>query len=59
MLIHGRDATVWPFVRRAAIERLSTRVGLEDGDALPDGRIAASNADIVQAAVAIMRRPGA
>lgn len=58
VLIHGIDATVWPFVRRAVAERLSTRVGLEDGDMLPDGRLAGSNAEIVRTAVAIMGRQG-
>ncbi len=58
VLIHGMDGTVWPFVRRAAAEGLSTRVGLEDGRTLPDGRTAASNAEIVRAAVAIMGRQG-
>lgn len=54
VLLHGQDATVWPFVERAARSRLSTRVGLEDGDRLPDGTVAASNAELVKAARAIM-----
>jgi uncharacterized protein (DUF849 family) len=56
ILIHGEDDTVWSFVERAARDRLSTRVGLEDGNRLPDGRIASSNAEIVAAAIAIMSR---
>ena len=55
VLLHGLDATVWPFVERAARERFSTRVGLEDGAGLPDGTTAPSNAALVAAAVAIMR----
>ncbi|MET3648980.1 3-keto-5-aminohexanoate cleavage protein [Phyllobacterium ifriqiyense] len=55
ILLHGRDQTVWPFVRRARMERLSTRVGLEDGKHLPNGRVARDNAEIVSAAVAIFR----
>ncbi len=55
MLLHGFDATVWPFVERARQLRLSTRVGLEDGKYLPDGSGAGSNAEIVAAAVAIFK----
>ena len=51
------DATVWPFVERCAREGYSTRVGLEDGRDLPDGSPAGSNADLVAAAVALMRAP--
>lgn len=58
VLLHGFDATVWPFVARAAREGWSTRVGLEDGSALPDGAAAGSNAALVAAAVAVMRRGG-
>ena len=53
ILLHGFDATVWPFVARAAREGLSTRVGLEDGSTLPDGSVAPSNAELVRAAVQI------
>ncbi len=55
VLLHGFDATVWPFVERCAGEGYSTRVGLEDGHLLPDGSPAGSNAELVAAAVAIMR----
>jgi uncharacterized protein (DUF849 family) len=53
ILLHGFDDTVWPFVERAARGGLSTRVGLEDGSALPDGSVAPSNAELVRAAVQI------
>ncbi|MCP9232667.1 3-keto-5-aminohexanoate cleavage protein [Mesorhizobium sp. LMG 17147] len=53
ILLHGADATVWPFVHRAAERRWSTRVGLEDGKELPDGTIAPGNAALTAAAVAI------
>ena len=56
VLLHGFDATVWPFVERAGRQGFSTRVGLEDGAALPDGTTAPSNAALVAAAAAIMRR---
>ena len=53
ILLHGFDDTVWPFVERAVREGFSTRVGLEDGSALPDGSVASSNAELVRAAVQI------
>jgi uncharacterized protein (DUF849 family) len=55
VLLHGVDATVWPFVELAHRKRWSTRVGLEDGKTLADGRTARDNAEIVAAAVAIFR----
>ena len=53
ILLHGFDATVWPFVSIARQRQWSTRVGLEDGKHLPDGTIAPGNAALVAAAVAI------
>ncbi|MEQ1949977.1 3-keto-5-aminohexanoate cleavage protein [Mesorhizobium yinganensis] len=55
ILLHGQDATVWPFVERAAERHWSTRVGLEDGSYLPDGSIASGNAALVAAAVEVFR----
>jgi uncharacterized protein (DUF849 family) len=55
ILLHGENATVWRFVERAAARKWSTRVGLEDGKDLPDGSVAAGNAELVAAAVAIFR----
>jgi uncharacterized protein (DUF849 family) len=55
VLLHGVDATVWPFVALAHRKRWSTRVGLEDGKTLADGTTAKDNAEIVAAAVAIFR----
>ena len=42
-------------MRVAAARGFSTRVGLEDGVTLPGGRVAASNAELVSAAVGILR----
>ncbi len=56
MLLHGFDAMVWRFVTLAAQRRWSTRVGLEDGNHLADGAIAASNAALVAAAVEVFRK---
>lgn len=50
ILLHGVDATVWPFVELAHRKRWSTRVGLEDG------RTAKDNEEIVAAAVAVFRQ---
>lgn len=55
ILLHGFDATVWPFVGLARERRWSTRIGLEDGRTLPDGILAPDNAALVAAAVAIFR----
>ncbi|TGQ31282.1 3-keto-5-aminohexanoate cleavage protein [Mesorhizobium sp. M00.F.Ca.ET.216.01.1.1] len=55
ILLHGSDATVWPFVHRAAERNWSTRVGLEDGKELPDGTTASGNDALTAAAVAIFR----
>jgi len=53
ILLHGFDATVWPFVAVAHRRQWATRVGLEDGKHLPDGTIAPGNAALVAAAVAM------
>jgi uncharacterized protein (DUF849 family) len=55
ILLHGFDATVWPFVELARQRRWSTRIGLEDGKHLPDGATAAGNVALVAAAVTIFR----
>jgi uncharacterized protein (DUF849 family) len=52
ILLHGFDGTVWPFVDLAGARGWSTRVGLEDGQHLPDGSVAPDNAALVAAAVA-------
>jgi uncharacterized protein (DUF849 family) len=58
LLVHGFDATVWRFVALAAERRWSTRVGLEDGETLPNGATAADNAALVAAAVEVFRKQG-
>jgi uncharacterized protein (DUF849 family) len=55
ILLHGLDATVWPFVTIARQRRWSTRIGFEDGKHLPDGTVASGNAALVAAAVAMYR----
>lgn len=56
ILLHGFDATVWHFIRRAAAARFSTRVGLEDGRLAPDGAVVEDNAELVRAAMSIFRQ---
>jgi len=55
ILLHGFDASVWHFVKRAHHQRWSTRVGLEDGCQRPNGEIASGNADLVSDAIQIFR----
>ncbi|MBN9510042.1 MAG: 3-keto-5-aminohexanoate cleavage protein [Alphaproteobacteria bacterium] len=52
-LLHGLDATMWPMYRLALRLGLETRIGLEDGDRLPSGERAASNAALIAAARAL------
>lgn len=52
ILLHGEGATCWNTLRLAVGLDLSTRIGLEDSLTLPDGSLAAGNADLVAAAVA-------
>ncbi|MFF0093949.1 3-keto-5-aminohexanoate cleavage protein [Streptomyces canus] len=47
VLLHGEDAGAWPVLRLAGRLGLATRIGLEDTLALPDGRRAVSNAQLV------------
>jgi uncharacterized protein (DUF849 family) len=56
ILLHGFEATVWPFVEHAFAWGFSTRVGIEDGARLPDGSVAADNAALVAAASGLLRR---
>ncbi len=53
-LLHGFDHSVWPLARRAIASRLSLRIGLEDGNLMPDGRIARDNAEMIAAARALL-----
>jgi uncharacterized protein (DUF849 family) len=55
ILLHGFDATVWHFVKRAYQQRWSTRVGLEDGCQHPNGETASGNADLIFDAIQIFR----
>jgi uncharacterized protein (DUF849 family) len=50
---HGDDAATWAVLRRAKAHGHGIRIGLEDTLTLPDGRQAASNAELVLAALAL------
>ena len=50
-LWHGYGQRTWEVLRAAAAAGHDVRVGLEDVLTLPDGRLAADNAELVAAAV--------
>jgi uncharacterized protein (DUF849 family) len=52
-VFHGFDAATWAVVRWARARGQGWRIGLEDTLTLPDGRAAASNAQLVSAALAL------
>lgn len=52
-LLHGFEVTAWPLLRAAFERGYDTRIGFEDTLHMPDGSRAASNADLVAAAVAL------
>ncbi|MGP4016037.1 3-keto-5-aminohexanoate cleavage protein [Saccharopolyspora sp. 5N708] len=54
ILLHGEAAGAWPVLTVAARRGLATRIGLEDTLLLPDGQVAADNAELVAAAVRIL-----
>jgi uncharacterized protein (DUF849 family) len=56
-LTHGAGDWTWPLVRDALRRGHDTRVGFEDSTRMPDGSVAASNRELVKAAVATMNRP--
>jgi uncharacterized protein (DUF849 family) len=52
---HGYDLATWDVMRAAVAMRQGIRVGLEDTTFLPDGSVAVGNADLVAAAVRLVR----
>jgi uncharacterized protein (DUF849 family) len=52
---HGYDLATWEVIRRCIALDRGFRIGLEDTAVLPDGSPAAGNADLVAAAVALVR----
>jgi uncharacterized protein (DUF849 family) len=49
-LLHGLDATKWPLYGEALRLGLDARIGFEDGETLPSGQKAGSNAELIRAA---------
>jgi len=56
-LWHGSGERTWEVISAAFEAGVDVRVGLEDVLVLPDGRIAADNAELVAAAIALARGP--
>jgi uncharacterized protein (DUF849 family) len=54
-LTHGMKGWTWPLVEDAFRRGHDTRVGFEDSVLLPDGTTAESNAQLVEAALALQR----
>jgi uncharacterized protein (DUF849 family) len=53
---HGYDLATWDVMRAAKAMGQDVRVGLEDTIVLPDGSVAEGNADLVAAAVRLVRQ---
>jgi uncharacterized protein (DUF849 family) len=58
-LLHGEGRPVWGVLDAALARGDDIRIGFEDTLVLPDGRPAASNAELVAAAAERVRRHGA
>jgi uncharacterized protein (DUF849 family) len=54
VLLHGEGSSAWAALQYAAELALPTRIGFEDTLVLPDGSLAADNADLVRRAVDII-----
>ena len=52
---HGYDQATWDVMRAAVTMGHDIRIGLEDTTVLPDGSVAEGNADLVTAAVRLVR----
>lgn len=50
---HGDGIASWAVNRRGLARGHGIRTGLEDTPVLPDGRLAAGNAELVEAAIAL------
>jgi uncharacterized protein (DUF849 family) len=55
VLLHGLDDSCWPLLAHAGVCGLQTRIGLEDTLLMPDGSTAPGNAELVAAAVDVLR----
>src|SRR5947209_8051213 len=57
-LWHGYEDRTWEVISAAGAAGIDVRVGLEDVPALPDGRVAADNAELIAAATDLISAPG-
>ena len=57
-LLHGVDAAAWPLLELSLQQGYDVRIGLEDTLTLPDGRLAASNAELVAQARTLAQKAG-
>lgn len=55
-LWHGYGQRTWEVIAAGAAARFDVRIGLEDVLLLPDGRVAADNAELVTAAIELIGR---
>jgi hypothetical protein len=53
VLLHGEEGGAWPVLEYAMGLNIDTRIGFEDVLVLPDGRPAASKAELISAALAL------
>jgi len=56
VLLHAELTSCWAVFQDAIARGLDTRIGLEDTLTLPDGRIAAGNAELVRVALGLVTR---
>ncbi|MCL6569033.1 MAG: 3-keto-5-aminohexanoate cleavage protein, partial [Meiothermus silvanus] len=57
-LLHGVDATAWPLLELSLQRGYDVRIGLEDTLALPDGRLASGNAELITQARILAKKAG-
>jgi uncharacterized protein (DUF849 family) len=58
-LLHGTETTAWGIIREAIKRGYDTRIGFEDTLLLPDGAVAATNAELVSEAKSLALLGGA
>jgi hypothetical protein len=56
-LLHGEGVACWPLIAYAGQLGLPTRAGFEDTATGPDGRLAASNAELITQGLDVWARP--
>ena len=54
-LLHGTELTAWPMMKEAISRGYGVRIGFEDTLAMPDGRVARNNLELLAEAVSQVR----